>query len=585
MPGHLLVVNTDGPETRVALIEKGLLSELYIERRRERGIVGNIYKGKVKRVLPGMQAAFVDLGVEKSAFLYVGDIRGAPEDFRALFSDSEDDGHGKKKKGGAQTNEKRGARIEDLVKEGQEVLVQVAKGPIGTKGARVTSYVSLPGRNLVFMPTVDHVGISRRISSEAERKRLRGIVDSMRPDGAGFIVRTVADGVAEKELRADMEFLIKLWNSILKKKASSRAPALLYNDLDLLLRTVRDLFTPEVEKLILDSPSEYERLLKFVGAFMPHFAGKIELYEGREPIFDGYGIETEIDRALERKVLLKSGGSLIVDQGEALTAIDVNTGKFVGKKSMSLEETITKTNLEACKEVADQLRLRNIGGMIIVDFIDMDKDSNREKVLRSFEEALRADKAKANVTKISELGLVEMTRKRTRESLGRMLTEPCPYCEGKGYVKSKTTVCAEILRRLRRDGNTFKSDGIVITCNPEIADLLVTVEQSYIDELEKRLQRRILVAAKKRFHIEKFELSERRDDVRQHTAEAREPFAKFTGHGDQPLSPLDVERGTGDEATPATQMESDDDMAAQLAAEAGPDSGDGEVSDAMDEGA
>jgi ribonuclease G len=543
LAGHLLVINAEGPETRVALIEKGLLSELYIERRRERGIVGNIYKGRVKRVLPGMQAAFVDLGIEKSAFLYVGDIRGAPEDFRALFSDSSDDeSQGKKKdKKDKKAADKRGARIEDLVKEGQDVLVQVAKGPIGTKGARVTSYVSLPGRNLVFMPTVDHVGISRRIASDKERKRLRAIVDSMRPEGAGFIVRTVADGVAEKELRADMEFLIKLWNSILKKKQSQRAPALLYNDLDLLLRTVRDLFTPEVDKLILDSKSEHERLLKFVGAFMPDFAGKIELYQGREPIFDGYGLETEIDRALERKVLLKSGGSLIIDQGEALTAIDVNTGKFVGKKSMSLEETITKTNLEAAKEVADQLRLRNIGGMIIVDFIDMDKSSNREKVLRAFEESLKADKAKANVTKISELGLVEMTRKRTRESLGRMLTEPCPYCEGKGYVKSKTTVCAEILRRLRRDGNTFKTDGIVITCNPEIADLLVTVEQSYLEELEKRLQRRIIVAAKKRFHIEKFELGDRRDDsVRQHKPEAGPPpiLGSETTGEHAPLTPL-----------------------------------------------
>ncbi len=552
MPGHLLVINAEGPETRVALIEKGLLAELYIERRRERGIVGNIYKGRVKRVLPGMQAAFVDIGVEKSAFLYVGDIRGAPEDFRALFSDSSDEAPGRKKAKGDKSadKDKRNARIEELVKEGQEVLVQVAKGPIGGKGARVTSYVSLPGRNLVFMPTVDHVGISRRISSEKERKRLREIVDSMRPEGAGFIVRTVADGVAEKELRADMEFLIKLWNSILQKKQSQRAPVQLYSDLDLLLRTVRDLFTPEVDKLILDSKSEHERLLKFVGAFMPDFAGKIELYDGREPIFDGYGLESEIDRALQRKVLLKSGGSLIIDQGEALTAIDVNTGKFVGKKSQSLEETITKNNLEAAKEVADQLRLRNIGGMIIVDFIDMDKASNREKVLRAFEESLKADKAKANVTKISELGLVEMTRKRTRESLGRMLTESCPYCDGKGYVKSKTTVCAEILRCLRRDGNAFRADGIVVTCNPEIADLLVTVEQSYIDELEKRLQRRIIVTAKKRLHIEKFELSERRDDsVRPHRPEPKpEPVP-------EPAAPLDEEASLAapDEQEPAMQ--------------------------------
>ena len=497
-----MVINADGPETRVALIEKGQLSELYIERRRERGIVGNIYKGRVKRVLPGMQAAFVDIGVEKAAFLYVADVRGAPEDFKSLFMDSDEDAKEDKK-----ARERRAARIEDLVKEGQEIMIQVAKGPIGTKGARSTAYVSLPGRNLVFMPTVNHVGISRRIGTDKERKRLRAIIDSMRPEGAGFIVRTVAEGVSEKELQADMEFLIKLWNSILAKQKSVKAPAVLYSDLDLLLRTVRDLFTPQVDKLIVDNKSEYERLLKFVGAFMPHFGGKIELYDGREPIFDGYGIESEIDRALQRKVSLRSGGSLIIDQGEALTAIDVNTGKFVGKKS--LEETITKTNLEACKEVADQLRLRNIGGMIIVDFIDMDRDQNREKVMRAFEEALKADKAKANVTKISELGLVEMTRKRTRESLGRMLTEPCPYCEGTGYIKSKTTVCYEILRQLRRDGNSFREDGILVTCNPEIADLLMNVEAQYIEQLEKRLQKKILIQPKKRFHLEKFEITGR----------------------------------------------------------------------------
>jgi ribonuclease G len=497
-----LVINADGPETRVALIEKGQLAELYIERRRERGIVGNIYKGRVKRVLPGMQAAFVDIGVEKAAFLYVADVRGAPEDFKSLFMDSDDEAKDDKK-----ARERRAARIEDLVKEGQEIMIQVAKGPIGTKGARSTAYVSLPGRNLVFMPTVNHVGISRRIGTDKERKRLRAIIESMRPEGAGFIVRTVAEGVSEKELQADMEFLIKLWNSILAKQKQVKAPAVLYSDLDLLLRTVRDLFTPQVDKLIVDNKSEYERLLKFVGAFMPNFGGKIELYDGREHIFDGYGIESEIDRALERKVGLRSGGSLIIDQGEALTAIDVNTGKFVGKKS--LEETITKTNLEACKEVADQLRLRNIGGMIIVDFIDMDKESNREKVMRAFEEALKADKAKANVTKISELGLVEMTRKRTRESLGRMLTEPCPYCEGKGYIKSKTTVCYEILRQLRRDGNSFREDGILVTCNPEIADLLMNVEAQYIEQLEKRLQKKILIQAKKRFHLEKFEITGR----------------------------------------------------------------------------
>ncbi len=512
MAGNLLVINCDGPETRVALIESGQLAELYVERRRERGIVGNIYKGRVSRVLPGMQASFVDIGEDKAAFLYVADVRGAPEDYKALFLD---DDEAREERDDLPKDEMaraaRGARIEELLKEGQEVLVQVAKGPIGTKGARATSYVSLPGRHLVFMPTVNHVGISRRIGSDKERKRLRGIVEAMRPQGAGFIVRTVAEGVSERDLNADMEFLIKLWNSVLKRNETARAPALLYNDLDLLLRTVRDLFTPEVEKLIVDNKQEHERILKFVQAFMPDFAGRVELYDGREPIFDGYGIESEIERALGRRVPLKSGGYLVIDQGEALTAIDVNTGKFVGKRN--LEETITKTNVEACKEIAEQLRLRNIGGIIVLDFIDMDRQQNREKVSKALADALKNDKARANVTTISELGLVEMTRKRTRESLSRMLTEPCFYCEGRGYLKSKTTVCYEMLRDIRRDGGAIREETIQVTCHPEVADLLATSDQQYVDELEKRLQKRILIKAREGLHIEEYQIAGKgRDD-------------------------------------------------------------------------
>src|SRR5262249_49399349 len=375
----------------------------------------------------------------------------------------------------------KGQKIEELLKEGQEVLVQVAKEPISTKGARITSYVSLPGRHLVFMPTVDHIGISRRIGTDKERKRLRDIVETQKPKGAGFIVRTVAEGASEKELRDDMDFLMRLWREVVKKNERAKPASLLYSDLDLLLRTVRDTLNDDIDKLIVDSRGEYERVQKFVQAFMPEYQGRIELYEGAEPIFDGFGIEGEIDRALERKVWLKSGGSLIVDEGEALTAIDVNTGKFVGKRN--LEETITKNNLEACREVADQLRLRNIGGIIVVDFIDMDKEQNREKVFRAFTEALKADRARSNVSKISELGLVEMTRKRTRESLSRKLTEPCFYCEGKGYLKSKTTICYEILRELRRGGDAVKEDAIVIQCHPEIADLLMTSAHDYVEDI------------------------------------------------------------------------------------------------------
>src|SRR5262245_37141789 len=387
MAGNLLVVNADGPETRVALIENGLLSELYIERKRERGIVGNIYKGRVVRVLPGMQAAFVDIGIDKAAFLYVADVRGGG-DYKALFAEDEEE---REERDDFPRDElakaARGQKIEDLLKEGQEVLVQVAKEPIGTKGARITSYVSLPGRHLVFMPTVDHIGISRRIGTEKERKRLREVVESQRPKGAGFIVRTVAEGASEKDLREDMEFLMRLWKEVVRKSERAKPASLLYSDLDLVLRTVRDTLTSDVEKLIVDSKPEFERVQKFVAAFMPDYHGRIELYEGSEPIFDGFGIEGEIDRALERKVWLKSGGYLIMDQGEALTAIDVNTGRFVGKRN--LEETITKNNLEACREVADQLRLRNIGGIIVVDFIDMDKESNREKVWKAFNESLK----------------------------------------------------------------------------------------------------------------------------------------------------------------------------------------------------
>jgi ribonuclease G len=497
MANNLLVVNADGPETRVALVEGGVLSEIYLERKKERGIVGNIYKGRVVRVLPGMQASFVDIGVEKAAFLYVADIRGGG-DFKFGEDDDLDDEDDKPKN-------TRHAKIEDLVKEGQEVLVQVAKEPMGTKGARATSYISLPGRHLVFMPTIDHVGISRRIGTDKERKRLREIIESQRPKGAGFIVRTVAEGASEQELRDDMDFLIKLWREILRKSEKARPASLLYADLDLLLRTVRDNLTDDIDKLVIDHKPEYERVLKFVQAFMPQFQGRVELWDRPDPIFDAYGVEAELGRALEKKVWLKSGGYLIVEQGEALTAIDVNTGKFVGKKS--LEETITKNNLEACKEVADQLRLRNIGGIIVVDFIDMDKEQNREKVFKAFQEALKSDRAKSNVTKISELGLVEMTRKRTRESLARKLTETCPTCEGKGYVKSKTTVAYEILREARRSARAIQDDTIVLACHPDVANMLATVDKDYVEDLEKRLQRKVVVKARGSFSIDRYEIT------------------------------------------------------------------------------
>jgi ribonuclease G len=507
MTDSFLVINADGPETRVALVEDGLLAELYIERKQERGIAGNIYKGRVERVLPGMQAAFVNIGLEKSAYLHVSDVRGTPDDLRRLVSAGE--GHGRASaqdddEEGEPSGPPGGARIEDLLREGQEIVVQVTKEPISTKGARATRYISLPGRHLVFMPTVEHVGISRRISSDKERRRLREIIDQMRPPGTGFIVRTVAENVPEKDLRADMDFLIKLWNEIVRRTQNSRCPALIYNDLDLLLRTVRDMFTPEVGKLIIDSRAEYDKIKKFIAAFMPDFTGQIDLYDGPEPIFDGYGIEIEIDRALERKVWLKSGGYLIVDEMEALTAIDVNTGRFVGKKN--LEDTITQTNLEACREVAEQLRIRSLGGMIVVDFIDMDRASNRDRVTRAFNDHLRRDRSKAAVSRISELGLIEMTRKRTRESLLHALTEPCEHCEGKGYTKSRRTVAYELLRELRRQGNLIEGDTVLIEVHPDVAQVLATTDHGYLEDMEKRLQKRIIVKARGSFALEDFEL-------------------------------------------------------------------------------
>lgn len=515
MSNSILVVNADGPEIRVALIEDGLLGELFVERKRDRGIAGNIYKGKVERILPGMQAAFVNIGLEKSAYLHVSDVRGTPDDLRRLLSGdgsrSKDDDDSHEEEGGGRGNQSHGSgrRIEELLKPGQEIIVQVTKEPISTKGARVTRYISLPGRHLVFMPTVDHVGISRRISSDRERRRLRRLVNEMRPAGSGFIVRTVASGVADKELRADMAFLIKMWNEVVKKTETSRCPSLIYSDLDLLLRSVRDLFTADVEKMLIDSRSEYDRIKKFIGSFMPDFPGQIELIESNEPIFDGLGIEMEIDRALERKVWLKSGGYLIIDEMEALTAVDVNTGRFVGKKS--LEDTITQTNLEAAREIADQLRVRSLGGMIVVDFIDMDRSANRERVMRVFNEALKRDRNRAQVTRISELGLVEMSRKRTRESLLHTLTEPCVHCEGKGYTRSRRTMSFEVLRELRRQGNLVDGHTILVEVHPDVAKQLETVDRDFLEDIEKRLQKQILVKARGNFHMEEFEIRSPKD--------------------------------------------------------------------------
>ena len=495
MSESVIVINADGPETRVALIENGILTELFIERARERGIVGNVYKGRVLRVLPGMQAAFVDIGEEKAAFLYAGDIASPGKSVDKVGSD------GLPRRGSGKVG-----NIAELVHPGQEILVQVVKDPISTKGARITTYISLPGRNVVYMPTISHVGISRRINSERHRQRLRRIVDEMRPKGAGFIVRTVARHASSAQVRAGMDYLIRNWANIKANERLHRAPVLLYRDLDLMLRVVRDNLSPDYTRVIVDDRAAHDRLLRFCNAFLPEYADRVQLFSGREGVFDSYGIEAEIDRALERKVELKSGGSLVFDQGEALTAIDVNTGKFVGSKGKTLEQTITQTNLEAADEIAEQLRLRNVGGLIIIDFIDMDRESNRRKVYRRLQDALRRDRAKAHITKISEMGLVEMSRKRTRESLERRLAATCEVCGGKGYHKSPSTICYEILRQIRREGEHLAGDIISVTAHPDVAELMNGPERPALDHAVKRVQKAIEVHGRKGYHPEKFEI-------------------------------------------------------------------------------
>jgi len=500
-----LVINVTAQETRIALIENGTIAELYIERTREKGIVGNIYKGRVVRVLPGMQAAFVDIGLEKAAFLYVADVFDGLEEYESLLDDAKkDDRTGDDHHDGAQPDYKVLHPIEDLLQEGQELLVQVSKEPIGTKGARITAHISLPGRHLVYMPTVEHIGISRRIEEEEERERLREIVERKKQPGSGYIVRTASEGKSEEEITSDIEYLTKIWDEVVRKKEKAAAPSLIHADLDVVPKVVRDIVTDEVKRIVVDSKPDHDRIVQFITTFMPKLKSSVELYDDEEPIFDHYGLEVEISRALGRKVWLKSGGYIIIEQTEALTAIDVNTGRFVGKHN--LEDTILKTNLEAVKELAYQLRLRNIGGIIIIDFIDMEKEVNREKVYAALDEALKSDKSKTNILKISELGLVEMTRKRVRESIGRMMCEPCPYCEGRGYVKSKTTICHEIFRELRREMLDIRGTKVLLTVHPQVADLLYDEERRGLEELEKKFKKRVTVRAKPGFHQEQFEV-------------------------------------------------------------------------------
>ena len=522
MANNSLLINVAVGETRVALVEDGILSEMYVERAQERSPVGNIYLGTVTRVLPGMQAAFIDIGLDRAAFLHVEDVvssadaaKLADPGYESHDAEAEESEEPAQASNGARTRrspraQKRLSRktpIRDVLKEGQPLMVQVSKGPISTKGARVTSHIALPGRYVVYIPTDDSLGISKRIGGDRERKRLKEVIESIKPEGGGLIVRTLAAGLTKKQLKADVGYLVKTWDDVMaKRNSTTQAPSLLYRDLDIILRTARDNFDEDISKIIIDDPTEYERLREFLTVFLPHRVDDVELYDGTEPFFDEYGIESEIGRALARKVPLPSGGYVIIDQAEALTAIDVNTGRFTGR-GKDVEETILQTNLEAVKEIAYQLRFRNIGGLIVLDFIDMEKASHRDKVYKALLQVLKQDKAKTTAVRISELGLVEMTRKRTRESLGRTLYEPCFYCDGTGALQSKTTVCHEIFRQIRREKDALPGYKIVINAHPAICDMLEREEQDALTQTATRFERRIVLRSRGDYHLEQFDLT------------------------------------------------------------------------------
>jgi ribonuclease G len=499
-----IIINAVAGETRVAVLERSVFTELHIERHRERSVAGSVIKGRVSRVLPGMQAAFVNIGLEKAAFLYAGDYFDNTAQPDANGEDSPPSG-GRRNRGRNGGRREPPPKIDSMLREGQEIIVQVAKEPIGTKGARIISHISIPGRHLVLTPWSNRVGVSRRIDNDRERRRLREIVARLRPPELGFIIRTAGGGVREPDLEADIRYLTSVWDDIQMGMGGAAAPAVLYREPALPLRVIRDFTNPETKRVVIDSEQVYETLTSFVKKYVADPQPKIEHYTGAKPIFDQFSLESQIHGSLQRKVWLKSGGSLIVDQSEALTAIDVNTGRFVGRRD--LEDTVLKTNLEAVKEIVHQLRFRNIGGLIIIDLIDMESQENRDKVYRALQEAIRGDKTKTNILRISELGLVEMTRKRTRENLVQTLCEPCSYCEGRGYVLSRESVAFKVLREIRMDLPRFCGRRIAVTVSPHVAEQLLTFEKEAVRSLGEDLGREIEIRARPGIHQEQFEVS------------------------------------------------------------------------------
>jgi len=481
-----IVVNAGTRETRVALIDGGELVELRVER--EEQVAGSIYRSRVANVLPGMDAAFTDIGLERNAFLYIGDVLPeAGEELPAAKGDAEK------------------MRIRDLLKVGQELLVQVVKAPRGTKGARVSTRISLPGRYLVLMPEAENIGISRKIEDRHERDHLKRIADDIRPSGFGLIVRTEGEGKGEKDLRHDLEFLLRMWEQIREKAKTTPAPGRIHQDLSLIYKTIRDVFGSDVRKMFIDSPIEYERALEVVELISPKQRFKLVLYDDPEPIFEHFSVEAEIDRLLKRKVWLKSGGHITIDETEALTTIDVNTGKFVGTTSLS--ETILKTNLEAAAEIPRQVRLRDIGGIIIIDFIDMASARDRNHVVHALERALKKDRMRTKISNISPLGLVEMTRKRTGETISEIVNEACPYCQGRGTILSPESLSIKVERELNRLAAGVDEEAFLITAHPHVAMHLIGGGGQTVQHIEKQIRRAVYIRGDSDLHMEKYEIT------------------------------------------------------------------------------
>jgi ribonuclease G len=486
-----ILVNVAPRETRAAILENAVVQELHIERTSRRGLVSNLYKGRVSRVLPGMQAAFVEIGLERTAFLHAADIARAASDDTLLNS--------------TPASLPAVEDIRRLVNSGDDILVQVIKDPIGTKGARLTTFVALPSRYLVYMPQGLGVGVSARIEDEAERTRLKTLLTQLLTNGAGgYIVRTAAQGASSDSLREDMGYLAKLWEHVRTRAGEVPPGSVVHEDLPLSLRVLRDELSRGVSRVLVDSPREFARMREFAAAYMPEAAPAIELYPGPRPIFDLNGVEEEVARALDRKVALKSGGHLVIDQTEAMTTIDVNTGAYVGHRN--LEETIFRTNLEAAVSIARQLRLRNLGGIIIIDFIDMRDEPHRRAVLAALERALAGDRAQTHIVSLSPLGLVEMTRKRTRDSLEHLLCEPCPSCEGRGFIRTPETVCNEIFREIVRQSRQFASRELLILAHQDVVDRLLDEESATLGELEAQVGRPIRLQVEGLYGVDQYDV-------------------------------------------------------------------------------